>query len=436
MSNGKKRTVGSRIYTIIILSLVLMLPTLLVAGLVYDRETTRNTAVREVSDKWGGSQTITGPILTIPFRHGSHGPIQYAHFLPDELTVKGGMIPELRSRGIYQIVLYGTKLSMSGKFPAVSFKNFNVPKENILWKDAFVSVGISDIKGIKDQVSIKWDGNVYSATSTLATNDVFSSGISAKAPVNENRDAYTFNLEVNLNGSRELNITPVGKQTNAALSSSWNSPSFQGFFLPGSREITKNGFSAEWRVLQQQKLYSQQWIGRNPNITRSSFGVTLVTPVDGYQMTMRTLKYSLIFIVLTFVAFFTIELFGSKPIHMIQYLLVGLALIIFYVLLLSLSEHMAFKYSYLVAATCTVTLITLYSKTMVSRIKFSALIFLLLGALYAYLYLLLQTEDFTLLIGSFTLFGMLALFMFLTRKTDWFSALQSTGPVVTDKLER
>jgi inner membrane protein len=216
----------------------------------------------------------------------------------------------------------------------------------------------------------------------------------------------------------------VGKETRVALTSNWASPSFQGEFLPAARSVTKAGFSAEWKVLHLNRNYPQAWIGPNKELPASVFGVSFLTPVDDYAKTMRTAKYALLFIVLTFSCFFAIEILGGKTVHPIQYLLVGLALVTFYTLLLSLTEHVLFKYAYLIATVSVVGLVSAYARSVLATARLGATVAALLSGLYGYLYVLLQLEGYALLLGTTGLFTVLALFMVLTRRVDWFTVLK------------
>lgn len=433
MKTEKMRTsVGIRVVIIAAISLVLMIPAFMMYGLIHERESTRNRAVREVSEKWGGSQTIAGPVLSVPFmsyHKDENGSVvsrmQFAHFLPDELNIDGVMQPEIRNRGLYQVVLYGSKLHLSGRFSVPDMSGLPVAKDQILWKDAFISFGISDMKGIRDNLVLKWNGAAMSVNPGIPSNDVLASGVSAPISLAGSNQSHTFSIDINLNGAQELNFIPVGKENTVSLASKWSTPSFQGNFLPETRSIGKDGFTAQWKVLQLNRNYPQKWVGNPHQLASSAFGVNLVKPVDGYQKTMRTTKYALMFVVLTFAAFFVIELLNNKYVHPIQYFLVGLALIIFYTLLLSLSEHISFQASYLAATLSTVILIGAYCKSLFNSKRLAAVITALISGLYGFLYILLQLEDYALLMGSVGLFVVLAIFMYLTRKIEWGASLQA-----------
>lgn len=427
-----RSSVGIRLVVIAVLSLLLLIPAGMIERLIHEREMTRNNAVGEVSGKWGGSQLLSGPILTVPLKEqykDNKGnvttSIQYAHFLPDELSIQGDVSPQIRRRGIYEVVLYNGKLKVSGSFQHPAMNDLGISNQEIMWKDAFLSLGITDMKGIKDTIKIKWNDSDLTANPGIKSDDVLCSGVSTKVELNETQKNNTFSFNVDLNGSQDLKFIPVGKETRVVVSSSWTAPSFQGGFLPEKREITKNGFTAEWKVLQLNRNYPQKWVGKHYEIQHSAFGVNLLMPIDHYQKTMRTVKYALLFIGLTFMSFFVIETLTRKPIHPIQYLLIGLALILFYSLLLSLSEHIGFGYSYLIASFCTVFMITAYSKSVLQSKLTTSVVFGILSTLYGFLYVLLQVEDYALLLGSAGLFAILGLFMYITRRIDWYTVIKN-----------
>ncbi|MDD2412280.1 MAG: cell envelope integrity protein CreD, partial [Bacteroidales bacterium] len=212
---------------------------------------------------------------------------------------------------------------------------------------------------------------------------------------------------------------PVGKETMVKISSPWNSPRFDGSFLPDHRNITADGFTADWNVLNLNRNYPQQWIGNNNSIESSQFGVKLLFPVDQYLKTERSAKYAIMFIFLTFTLIFFFERFQKRRIHFIQYFFIGAALIIFYSLLLSLSEHIPFTWAYIVSATAVISLILSYTYSMIKSLKSTAILGVSLASIYLFLYTTLQVEDYSLLIGSIGVFFVLAILMYFSRKIEW-----------------
>lgn len=425
-----KHSLGIRLSIIGFLTLILLIPSVLIQNLISERENRRDSVADEISQKWGSEQAIVGPVISIPYKHyfnseeNTEQTIKYAHFLPENLNIEGTVAPEVRYRGIYKAIVYNSKLSISGNFPSIDLNGFKIPIEDFLPGDAFVSVGITDMNGIKEFVTINWDGEEYLANPGIESNDVLASGISI-SPALETGQAYQFDFELDLNGSSGLLFSPVGKETNVQLSSDWANPSFTGNFLPVNREVSSSGFTSEWNVLHLNRNFPQQWLGPNQEVANSAFGVDLLLAVDEYQKTMRTAKYAIMFISLTFLTFFMIELLSRKVIHPIQYLLIGFALLIFYTLLLSISEYLVFKLAYLIASAAIITLITVYSYSVLSDKLKSGIIFGVLIILYGYLYILLQLQDYALLLGSLGLFVVLTLVMYLTRNINWFEIMSS-----------
>ncbi|RMI14588.1 MAG: cell envelope integrity protein CreD [Calditrichaeota bacterium] len=416
-----RESLGLRLVIIAVMSLILLIPAQMIRSLIRERQERRNEAMKEISQKWGESQTITGPILTIPSK--KYSKVNYIHYLPEKLTISGSINPEIRYRGLYEVVLYNAQLQIEGKFSHPEIENLNISPESVLWDDAFVAIGISDMKGIKDLIKIKWNQEDYDANPGIVTSDVLLSGISAKVTLDSIEGEYEFSTTLNFNGSSNLLFTPVGKTTQVDITSNWPNPSFTGNYLPETRDISPDGFRAKWKILYLNRNYPQQWIGSQYKPTASSFGINLYLPVDEYQKTMRTVKYAIMFISLTFLSFFLIELLNKKTLHPIQYLLIGFGLLVFYTLLLSISEHIPFKYAYLIASLGIILLIAAYTKGVLKSNLHAGIIGGILLLLYGFLYIILQLEEFALLMGSIGLFIILAVLMYITRNIDWFSIM-------------
>ena len=436
-----KNSVTIRLLSIGFLVLILLIPTSMVESLIREREYRRGDVIREISSKWGESQTISGPVLTIPYYefHKYYDEKEkrdkftkkrlFAHFLPDALDIKGDLKPEIRYRSIYETVVYNTQLKFKGNFPTPNFKELGVEENNILWDEAFISFGITDMKGIRDNINLIWNKNDYAFNPGIETNDVIGSGVSTKVNLLELSDneegkklnkKYDFNFDLNLNGSSFISFIPVGKETNVDLNSTWAHPSFIGSSLPKPREVTDQGFTAHWRELHLNRNYPQQWLGGSQNIHDYTFGVDLLLPVDQYQKSTRSAKYAVMFIAFTFLIFFFAEIKNKKRVHPIQFILVGLALTIFYALLVSLSEHIQFNNAYLISSAAIIIMIAAYSLTIFKNKRLTAIMAGVLILLYGFIYTILQLEDHALLIGSIGLFLVLGSVMYLSRKIDWY----------------
>lgn len=427
-----KTSVTLKILSIGFLVLLLMLPAALIKDLIREREYRQSGVVNEVSSKWGEAQTFCGPILTVPYYayettndNKRRTLTQYAHFLPHQLDISGAVNPKVRKRGIYEVAVYNTALSIKGDFSQPDFTFANVAKEDILWEDAFISVGVSDMRGIKENIQLAWSDTTLLFEPGLPTDHVVKSGVSIAVPLqatqNEN---YTFDFSLDINGSKYLNFVPLGKETTVDLNSTWQHPSFDGSFLPNKHNIEdkeRDGFTANWKVLHLNRNFPQAWVGKAHDVYSSAFGVSLFMPVDQYQKTMRSAKYAIMFIALTFLVFFFVEVLNKTRIHPLQYLLVGITLCIFYLLLLSLSEHISFNQAYFVAASAVIVLITAYSKSIFAKKLLVGGMGILLVGLYAFLYSLLQLQDYALLMGSVGIFLILAIIMYFSRNIDWYN---------------
>ncbi|REJ83772.1 MAG: cell envelope integrity protein CreD [Bacteroidetes bacterium] len=432
------RSVSLKLFTIGFLILLLLIPLAMVQDLIRERENTRDEAIREVSSKWGGRQTIGGPVISIPYKYSFRNEkgqiengIRHAHFLPDELKINGIVYPEKRYRGIYIIMLYKADLKIEGKFGALNFNNLSVPKEDYLFDDAVLSLGISDNKGINDNVELQGNNLSERFGPGLPCNDIFESGISL--PVSADTVDFAFSISLSLNGSTELNFLPFGKVTHVHMESSWPDVKFHGSSLPDSHDIRSTGFTADWKVLELNRNYPQQGTGNfipggrgeyesfeSGTNDASAIGMKLLLPVDEYQKNMRSAKYGIMFIIITFLSFFFMEILTRRRIHPFQYLLVGFAVSLFYILLLSISEHLNFNKAYLLSCLSILLMITSYTAAVFKSRKYAMIMFGILALLYMFFYSLLQLQDYALLMGSIGLLVMLAVIMYMTRNIDWY----------------
>ena len=426
-ANFIKRSITLKIISIAILILLLLIPTVMIQDLIRERQTRRDSVVEEISQKWGNRQTITGPFITVPFKTffedgagKTRFNLNYLHILPETLDVTGEIEPEVRYRSLFETVVYNSALKFKGNFILPSSSQLNMDSNNILWDKAYLSLGISDMRGIQDKITIVFNESAYQAKPGLKTNDLAAAGVSAPIPTLLTHETHSFSFDLNLDGSEQLSFIPVGESNAVKINSNWPSPSFNGAFLPADREVNKNGFIAKWKILDLNKHYPQFWEGAQYNIAKSAFGVQLIQTADIYQRSMRLSKYSIIFLVFTFATFFFSEILNKQRIHPIQYILIGIAILVFYTLVLSLSEHMHFNYAYILSAASITLLISGYAKAIVSNSRFALTILGILTILYCYLFIVLQLEDYALLLGSLGLLIIIGTVMYLTRKINWY----------------
>ena len=429
-----KNAATVKVIVIAVLFLLMLIPIRLVRGLINEREATKVSVVNEISSKWGAAQTLAGPVLTLPYKNyykTSKGETRHntkhIHLLPETLNVVGDIAPEKRYRGIYEVVLYGTKLDFSGSFSSVKYKELNLKAEDIIWNDAYISVGVTDMTGIKEEITLNLNGKKIGLSQGAPSGNILKSAIGARAKLSGGFDKLPFSFTVNINGSKHLFLTPTGNITTVELNSPWPDPSFTGNFLPVERTISADGFSAKWRVLHINRSFPQYWKGdayklQNFNWDEKdpAFGVDLFTPVDIYSKSMRAVKYASLFIIFTFAAFFLSEVISGRRVHPLQYLFVGSAIVVFYSLLISISEHLGFGLSYLMSGLSVVALVGLYSSYVLKSRSLSVVVAVVMALSYGFFYMLLMLQDYALLFGSIGVFVILAIIMFMTRNIDWY----------------
>lgn len=415
-----------KIATIGILVLVLLIPAAMINSLIKEREQRRNGVVHELNGKWGNSQTLTGPFISVPYTTyytSSEGreskSTSILHILPESLNITGTIMPEKRYRGIYETVLYNAQLQFSGVFTLPPLADMNIEPGNIHWDRAFFSVGIADLRGVRDSIAVTFNEQSHICKPGLKSRDLATAGVGAFTGAILPDQKNTFSFALNLNGSEELNFIPLAESNTVQLESSWPSPGFSGAFLPESRTVSAKGFTASWKVLNLNRSYPQMWEADQYQVQDSAFGLKLIIPADLYQKTTRVAKYAIMFIVCTFAAFFIAEITGGYRFHVIQYVLIGLAILLFYVLLLSLSEHLSFNGAYFAAAAAITLLIALYSKGILGSRRFAWSIAGILAGMHSFLFVVLQLEDYALVLGSSGLLIVLAAIMYITRNIDW-----------------
>lgn len=428
--NKLKSNIFFKIATILVITLLLMIPATMIRGIINERETTQNEAISEVSSKWAEQQILSGPFISIPYikmvRENADTvsrlvPVkEYIHVMPEELNISGDITPERRNRGIYEIVVYNSKITLKGKFNKVNLAALDIPINSIIFDKAEFVIGINDLRGIEKPANMNWNGNQVVFNPGVSSKDVVSSGINAMVVFSDTMN-YNFSVSLDLKGSQLLYFTPVGKVTDVKISSDWPDPSFDGAFLPDSRNVSAKGFDANWNVLHLNRNYPQLWTGTQSAFGESAFGINLRLPVDNYQKSYRSIKYAILFIAFTFLVFFFIEVLKKVFIHPVQYILVGMALIVFYTLLLSLSEHLNFNRAFIVSAVATLLLVAGYVKAILHSRQLMLLISGILAILYSFIFVTIQLQDYALLIGSIGVFIILALVMFFSRKIDWYN---------------
>lgn len=437
LSSKINRSVSAKLATIGFLVLLLLIPGEMIQSLIREREYMNQSASEEVRSLWANEQTINGPVLSVPLVYEYQDKLgnnkrytKYWHMLPDQLKINGDVNPQSLRRGIYEIVVYESLVKIEGNFEletGPTDKDLN----EIRWEEAILTVGISDLRGVKDELRLNINGQSYSCEPGTMIPDFIPSGVTIPYPIAENAKSLEFNFNLSLQGSKNLSFTPIGNTTEVKLSSTWTSPSFNGNFLPDSRELSDEGFKANWKVLQLNRNFPNTWIGdkHHQAVQATTFGLDLILPLDDYQKSMRSAKYAAMTIALTFLIFFLIEILNKNRIHPFQYTLVGLALCLFYVLLISISEHASFNVAYGLSTGAITTMVTLYSMSIFKQMKTSVLLSLILCAVYGFVFVTLQMTDFALLLGSTGLTLTLATTMYYTRNINWYAVKESASQI-------
>ncbi len=424
-----RNQVTFKLVIILILVLLLLIPTSMITEIIEERESLNLAAMEDVTSKWGSSQLINGPILTIPLVYENLvddktvRSVRYHYILPEDLKVTGSVIPEKLKRGIYEVVVYRSELNVKGTF----VPNLQIDQSNLVdirYDQAFLTIGISDLRGIKNQMVMTWNKETYEVAPGSAVQQLIPSGVTVylKDLEAEMDQAIEFEFNLDLKGSNNLSFVPIGSSSEVQLTSNWASPSFNGNFLPENREVTDSGFLANWKVLQLNRNFPQSWTGSSytDQLNSAAFGVDLLLPLDDYQKSMRSSKYAVMMIALTFLIFFIVEILHKSKIHPLQYVMVGLAICLFYILLVSITEHSTFNFAYWISCIGVIAMITLYSLSVFKKKKLALLLFATLGGIYGFLFVTLQLADYALLMGSLGLGVILALTMYLTRNVNWY----------------
>lgn len=430
-----RESVMVKIISIAVLILILLIPKSWVNSIMEERQGRVNEVITEVSEKWSGTQEVTGPVLVLPFKKNTVtkvtidkkvedrivSTVEEAYFLPEKLNIKSTLDPQMLHRGIFDVVVYNSSIGMTGNFEKPDLKALNINPEDVIWKDAYLIMGLSDLRGIGENPKLSFNGTSYGTepTDKGVQYPLFNKNIASKISITGSDSSCPFNIELSLKGSSHLYFFPMGKSTTLDIAGAWGNPSFDGAFLPETRKVEKDNFSASWKVLNFNRPFPQQWVGA-PNIQNTAFGVNLIMPVDQYQKSIRTAKYGVLIILLTFISLLLIELMVKVNIHPFQYILIGAALIIYYTLLLSFSEHIGFNLAYLVSSISIILLISLYSISFFRKTQFSVLLGSLLTLFYVYIFIITQQQDYALLLGSIGLFLIISVLMYVSRKIDWY----------------
>jgi inner membrane protein len=407
-----------------LLTLILLIPLAYVQELIQERSQRKKEVISEVSNLWGKDIYFYGPTLKIPYKEETTERITYAYFFPEKLNNKSYIKKNTSlKRGIYNNVVFNANMDFDGYFAKPNFERLGIAESSVIWEKATIIIKTTNLKSIKSDLNIKLNNQNFEFESKSDEDNSYGTLETNLFNYNTlvNQEKINFNFNMKYNGSNSVKFIPIGKKTTIAIDSDWESPSFEGAFAANdvSKKIDKKGFHVEWKVLDINRSFSQQYTNKMPNLNDYTFGVKLIETVDEYQQNERASKYGFLVIGLTFLIFFLIQSISKINIHIFQYSMIGLALIMFYTLLISITEHSSFIFAYLIAGLGVIVMITLYSISIIENKKFPVFIGLSLTALYSFIYVIIQLENYALLVGSIGLFAILGAVMYFSRQIDW-----------------
>jgi len=435
------QTTTAKMIMVGLLTLILLIPLEFVKNLINERAQRQDEVITEINDKWGQNVFFYGPILKVPYTYFEEtvsinektketvkqktAYTNFAYFFPEELNAATKVSTKVLNRNNYESAVFSSSMKFSGNYIRPDFSSKAIASENIQWDKATILIKTTNLKSIKNEVKIDFGNSqytfepVYNSDVKEVTEALETGYIDlTKVLINDNTN---FNFDIAYNGSQQIKMVPIGKTTKVTMTSNWESPSFTGNFLPDdkTKKISSEGFSANWKILHINRAFSQQVFDTLPDLSQYAFGVDFVIPVDQYQQNERASKYGFLVIGLTFLIFFLIQSVSKINIHIFQYSMIGLALILFYTLLISITEHSNFTTAYLISAAGIIVMIGLYSVSILRNRKFPLFISAALTALYSFIYVIIQLENYALLVGSIGLFVILGSVMYFSRKIDW-----------------
>lgn len=462
---------------IFFLTIILLIPMNLINELISERKYREQRVSNEIADKWGKEQVIVSPIIAVPYdevkeviQESSDGVKQvvktvvtrWAQLLPEEMKTQAEVSPEPLNRGIYQAVVYNSKVKVTGNFLGFELSKLKVPQEKLRWEESKLLFGIQDVKGLTANPKLNWAGKSFELSKSSYDLRPYVENLIVDLALTGNDDLKkAFEIEFNIRGSKSLNFLPLAKQTHIEVKGDWGNPSFNGGHLPENREVTAHSFAASWSIPSFARKLPQQWEGAqqfvyqfqglelnnednltdtysadyiaapgsaavsegSSELTSSDYDmvqINFLPSVNNYQKTTRVTKYGILVIALTFVSLLFMEIIKKQRVHIIQYVLIGFAMVLFYALLLAISEHLGFNIAYLLAAIATVVLIASFVKA-ITKNRRSALLFgAILSLFYSFIYILMQLRDYSLIVGTVGVFIILAALMRLSTKINWY----------------
>lgn len=453
--NEITKTLGFKILIIVILGLLLLIPMSFINSVVRDRVRYQSEAVSSIIEPVGDSANIQGIVVAIPYLSrvidAETKEIKYIRkyifYMPNEYNVTGDVEVSSLSRGIFKAPIFNSKLNISGRFDKYNAEIFNLDENNntILYDEAMIILGIGNKKNLMKLPNILINENeelqYYEKNINISLN-MFNNKFLYTISRDRILNGFDFNITMDIQGGNSLIITPLASENTFKISSKWKDPSFTGGFLPTKREVNNDGFNAEWNIASFNTSYSKYWTsGENVNIqnntsreeytysdeninninsTSNNVLISFLLLNDNYQKTSRSVKYAILFIFIPFFVLFLCEVLSKKRIHPVQYILIGIANAIFYLLLLAISEHINFNISYFISALMVTALTSIYIGYIIKSHKYTISMAVVEALIYIFLFGILQLTDYALLMGTLGLFAVIALAMYFTRNVDWY----------------
>ncbi|MFP9113897.1 cell envelope integrity protein CreD [Flavobacterium sp. RHBU_3] len=434
---GFMQSTTARVIMTGFLTLALLIPLQYVKSLIWERQSLEQNVKQEIADQWGGSVYFYGPVLKVPYTSYTDTQVidqvtkkvvvnrtattQYAYFFPETLNADTQVKTEEKHRNNYKTTVFSSTMNFSGYYNTPDFAKGDIKPENVQWQKATILINTDNLKSIKDALNITLNGKTYAFEPVVQSDKSKTEALETPAlALDLNTGRIKFNLRIGYNGTESISMVPIGKITSVKMQSNWPDPKFNGNFLPADKHIDEaKGFTATWKVSHLNRPFVQQYFGSLPNLNAYNLGTEFLIKNNEYQQNERAAKYGFLVIGLTFLIFFLIQTISKIYIHIFQYCMIGLALIMFYTLLISITEHSSFNFAYLISGTAVVSMITLYTRTVLKQQKLTLLIGASLSVLYTFIYVIIQLEDYALLAGSIGLFAILGAVMYFSRKIDW-----------------
>lgn len=435
------RSSGIRFLIVGLLILLMFIPLLFVSETIDSRSRYSRDTIRDVGQEWGGAQTLSGPMLIVPVSRVETriepDPVRDGETVTRQVTVTGDPLfiqPEafraqvdlatnIRKRGFFEVPVYAATLVLDVDYN-LSARSFVVgERETILWDQARIEFGVTSNRALRGDATLSQGDRTFPLSSRAGKIAGF------QAPVGDIRGDDALRLTLGLNGASQFLVSPMGRTSEVTIAGDWPHPAFTGGFLPDDYDITDTAFSARWTIPHLASALPRQSRQSDEHRARSNaFGVEFAQPNDFYQKSYRAARYGIMFIALTFLTVLLMDRQGARPTHPLQYLLIGLAQSVFFLLLVAFAEQLGFAAAYAIAGTATVSLLTLYGLVGLGMGKRASVLGAMLLALYGALYLILRSADFALLIGSLLAFAALAATMFVTRNEDWYGRITPPSP--------